>query len=74
MKSNVPDNVPDKRIDLVLDLIKKNNQIQLKELSKTLKVSTRTIRRDLEKLKSMNKLKRIGSEKSGFWKIINDDN
>ncbi len=70
MKSNVPD----KRIDLVLDLIKKNNQIQLKELSKTLKVSTRTIRRDIEKLKSMNKLKRIGSEKSGFWKIINDDN
>lgn len=71
---NVPDNVRDKRIYLVLDLIKKNNQIQLKELSKTLKVSTRTIRRDIEKLKSMNSLKRIGSEKSGFWKIINDDN
>jgi predicted HTH transcriptional regulator len=38
-------------------------------LAGILKVSTRTIRRDIEKLKNMNKLKRIGSEKSGYWKI-----
>jgi len=42
-------------------------------LAITLKVSTRTIRRDIEKLKNMNKLKRIGSEKTGYWKIINDE-
>ncbi|MHA1856716.1 MAG: DeoR family transcriptional regulator [Promethearchaeota archaeon] len=66
-------NVPDKRTELIIDLIKKNNQIHLKDLAITLKVSTRTIRRDIEKLKNMNKLKRIGSEKSGYWKIINDE-
>lgn len=70
---NVPDDVPDKRIEFLLELIKKNNQVLLKDLAITLQVSTRTIRRDIEKLKNMNKLKRIGSEKSGYWKIINDE-
>jgi ATP-dependent DNA helicase RecG len=70
---NVPGNVPDKRQLLVLELIKKNNQVLLKDLAKNLKVSTRTIRRDIEKLKKINKLKRIGSEKGGHWKIIEHD-
>jgi len=69
---DVPDDVPDKRIEFVFELIKKNNQVFLKDLAITLKVSTRTIRRDIEKLKNMNRLKRIGSEKSGYWIIIND--
>ncbi len=79
---NVPDNVPgnvpgndtdndtDNRLTLILELIKKNQQILLKDLAKTLEVSTRTIRRDIEKLKKMNKLKRIGAEKGGHWKIL----
>ncbi len=68
---NVPDNVPDNRQTLILQLIQKNNQILLKELAEMLKVSTRTIRRDIEKLKKMNRLKRIGAEKGGHWKITN---
>jgi len=42
IETNVPDNVPDKRTELIIDLIKKNNQIHLKDLAITLKVSTRT--------------------------------
>jgi predicted HTH transcriptional regulator len=49
----VPDDDPDKRTELVLELIKKNNQILLKDLAITLKVSTRTIRRDIAKLKNI---------------------
>ncbi len=66
---SVPDNVPDKRQAVVLELIKENNQILLKDLAITLQVSTRTIRRDIEKLKKMNQLKRVGPEKGGHWKI-----
>jgi len=66
---NVPDNVPNNRQMIILQLIQNNKQILLKELAEMLKVSTRTIRRDIEKLKQMNKLKRIGPAKGGHWEI-----
>ena len=66
---NVPDNVPNNRQMIILQLIQNNKQILLKELAEMLKVSTRTIRRDIEKLKQMNKLKRIGPAKGGHWVI-----
>ena len=50
--------------------MKQNNKILLLELSEILKVSKRTIRRDIEKLKLENKLKRVGGEKGGHWRII----
>jgi len=66
----VPDNVPANRMITILNLIEKNNKILLQELANILNVSKRTIRRDIEKLKKQNKLKRIGSEKTGHWVII----
>ena len=68
--SEIRDAVPDARLKLVLDLIKKNNKILLQDLSKQLMVSKRTIRRDIEKLKAQNKLKRVGGEKTGHWVVI----
>ena len=65
----VPDIVPDKRMKLILNLMKENNKILLQELSEIFKVSKRTIRRDIEKLKLENKLKRIGNEKNGHWEV-----
>ncbi|MDR2584506.1 MAG: HTH domain-containing protein [Fibromonadaceae bacterium] len=35
-----------------------------------MKVTKRTILRDIEKLKNENSLERIGSEKGGYWKVI----
>jgi len=67
---NVTDNVPDKRRKLLLNLFKSNNKISTSELAMKLKVTKRTILRDIEKLKQQNKLKRIGSEKIGHWTII----
>ena len=67
---NVPDNIPEGRMQLILEFVKHNNKILLLELSEKLKVSKRTVRRDIEKLKFENKLKRIGGEKGGYWEII----
>ena len=68
MNENI--NVPDKRIVTLLELIKQNNRILVKELAEALKVSTRTIRRDIEKLKKQNSIKRVGGERTGHWEII----
>ena len=67
---NVVDNVVDKRHKKILSLLKENNKLSAQELSVHLKVSSRTIQRDLDKLKVNGKIERVGSEKNGHWKII----
>ncbi len=69
---NVPDKVPDdlnNRMDKIVFVIGQNNEILLQELADIFKVSKRTIRRDIEKLKLEGKLKRVGGEKTGHWEI-----
>jgi ATP-dependent DNA helicase RecG len=41
------------------------------ELSKRLRKDRTTIRRNIQKLKEMNMIERIGSDKNGSWKIKN---
>ncbi len=67
---NVPKNVPLKRLGEILKLIKKDKKITLLELADKLEVSDKTIKRDIAKLKSDNKIVRVGSLKSGYWEII----
>ncbi|MDF1549293.1 MAG: DeoR family transcriptional regulator [Bacteroidales bacterium] len=64
------DNVTDKRGIQILQSIKENNQISTTELSEKLKVTKRTILRDIEKLKAQKKIKRVGGEKGGHWEIL----
>ena len=44
------------------------------QLAKALNVTRRTIARDIEKLKNEAVIKRIGSDKSGYWEIISHTN
>ena len=67
---NVPKNVPLKRLDKILNLIKKDKNITILELADKLEVSDKTIKRDIAKLKSENKIVRVGSLKSGYWEIL----
>ena len=86
--NNVPDNVLDKlteRQRIIYDIIKRNvlenenkdvldNTIETTEsLAKKLSVSSRTIRRDLDKMKSLGLVKREGGDFRGRWIIINKD-
>ena len=71
IKNNVTDNVTDNEREMkIIELIKLNNKISTTEISKLLNVTKRTILRDIEKLKKQDKLKRFGSEKTGYRKII----
>jgi len=66
---NVTENVTEKRHIDILAQMKRNNRITLDQLAATIKVTRRTIIRDIEKLKKEGKLKRIGPAKGGHWEI-----
>ena len=57
------------RQSIILKYIEQNNKISAKELSKLLQVSDRTIEREIQKLKKMEILERVGGDKGGYWKI-----
>ncbi|MGL5894325.1 MAG: HTH domain-containing protein, partial [Bacteroidales bacterium] len=56
---------------LILKLIENNNKISAKELAAELDVTSRTIERELQKLKEEGIIVRQGGARGGYWKIIN---
>ncbi len=55
----------------VLKEIQKNNSLTYEALSEILGKDKATIRRNIQKLKQKGILKRVGSDKNGFWEITN---
>ena len=56
--------------DTVFSLIKQDNKITANEISERLKMSLSTVRRKIKELRNNGTIKRIGSDKTGYWKII----
>ena len=56
--------------DTVFYLIRENNKITATDISERLKISLSTVKRKIKELKESAKVERIGSDKTGFWKII----
>ena len=56
----------------ILELIKKNNKISYDELAVKFDKNRTTIMRNIKKLKEQNLLKRVGSDKNGYWEALND--
>ena len=56
--------------DTVFNLIKHNNKITASEISQQLKISLSTAKRKIKGLKENGYIERIGSDKTGHWKII----
>ena len=56
--------------DIVFYLIEQNNKIIATEISERLKISLSTVKRKIKELKESGKIERIGSDKTGHWKII----
>ena len=50
-------------------LMKMKPTITIKELAQNIGLSTRAIQKHIQKLQSNNKIKRVGSTKSGVWEI-----
>lgn len=53
----------------LLDLVKNNPEITVKALANATGMTLSTIQRRLAKLQSKGQLKRIGSKKTGYWKV-----
>jgi ATP-dependent DNA helicase RecG len=69
---NVTENVTDvteNRLQLIMEILNSNDKISTSEIAKKMNVTKRTILRDIEKLKNDGLIKRIGTEKGGYWKV-----
>ena len=71
---NVTENVTEKRIKKIIEVLAANNKTTTEQLANKLKVNKRTIIRDIEKLKKLNKIKYVGPAKGGYWQIIKNSN
>ena len=54
----------------VIECIKKDNKLSAEAIAIKIGVTERTVSRTLKKLKEKQFIMRIGSNKTGFWKII----
>ena len=51
-------------------MIQSNPFITIPELATICSVNEKTIKRDIQQLKTRNLLTRIGPDKGGYWKVI----
>ena len=58
------------RLEGILDAIKKNSRITVAQIAALSGISKSTALRDLRKLKSKGKIRRIGGEKGGHWEVV----
>ncbi len=58
----------------ILKLLEKDNTLTRDQMSRKMKVSPETVKKNIEKLKQRDLLKRIGSDKGGYWEINLDEN
>jgi ATP-dependent DNA helicase RecG len=54
----------------IIEMISKNPYTTINELSRKIEISTTAIENNKKKLREKGLLKRIGSDKGGYWQII----
>ena len=76
IRDKVPNKVPDKvpnsisdNMTKILIEIRNDKHVSLNELAHTIGISKRKILDNINKLKKMGMIKRIGNNKSGYWQI-----
>ncbi len=57
----------------ILNLLIKNNNYKIKDLEEITNFSQRYINKIISSLKNKNYIERFGSNKQGYWKVINKD-
>jgi ATP-dependent DNA helicase RecG len=60
----------EKTSEKILELIKDDPEITIRELAFIVGVSDRSIERNLQKLQKDNLLKRVGADKGGRWEVL----
>ncbi|HAO08935.1 MAG TPA: cell filamentation protein Fic [Chryseobacterium sp.] len=56
--------------DTVFSLIKQKKEITASEIGKRLDMSLSTVKRKIKELKEQKIIERVGSDKTGYWKIV----
>lgn len=56
----------------IIELMKENNEISLKEIAKQLDCGIATIKRDIQKMKGVL-IDRVGNNRSGHWVVLSDE-
>ncbi|MDR1439452.1 MAG: winged helix-turn-helix transcriptional regulator [Clostridiales bacterium] len=64
------DNGADKNVELILNAIVGNSGITQKDIATKTGLSTRTVSREIKSLRDSGAIRRIGSDRSGYWEII----
>ncbi len=59
--------------DTVFSLLKQNNKITANEIATKLGKGIATIKRKLKDLKDRKIIERVGADKTGYWKILKED-
>ena len=60
-------------LNLILNELKNKNNITQKELSEKTGMSLRTLKRNIDMLKKDGYIIRVGSKKTGYWRILKND-
>ena len=58
----------------ILKIIETDRDVSASKLAEILGISRRAVEKQIAKLKSEDKLKRIGSAKGGYWEIVSNEN
>ncbi len=59
---------------LILDEMNKNPLTTISQLSDKIGVTTRTIEKNIQYLKSNQYIKRVGGDKGGHWELLHTSN
>lgn len=73
LPSKLPGKLPS-NLEITYKAICENNHASNKELAAQTNQSERTIRNHTAKLKELNYIKRVGSDKTGYWEIVKNEN
>jgi ATP-dependent DNA helicase RecG len=71
---NTQETDQEERFKIILKLIRNNRYITVDNIANRLRVSSRTIKRDIKKLKDGNRITRIGFDNTGYWAILQNNN
>jgi len=65
----VPVKKRDARLEKLIEILRNDGAITIDRLAALLKVSAKTIQRDIEALKQHERIERVGSDASGYWEV-----
>ena len=54
---------------IILNHMEQNNVVSSKAIAMLLQITDRTVEREIQKLKEMEVIERVGADKGGYWKV-----